>query len=616
MATTTQQGSEWEEKDDDDDNDDEEDEYTSEEEEEEEKEASSDDDAGDEETENAFTKAIREAIPDRQEQEKEIAGWKRLYQLCLGQDQLRAAIFSKDLIGIKHALVLLSGTNLCHTTRRTTTTSRRRSCGPSNTTATAIAAANDEDDTKTNNEQNEDITLYCRQINLCSLFDEGEKGSTLLSECIGPDQIHTDIFRMLLIPFEVEQAQGLRQDQEVDGTSNTKLSATRMITKKKARTAVTTVTIATNIVQIINTFCSYGTSNDTLRRSTRSFTPLIMACHYQNYGLVRLLLEMGHADPNRCGNDGVTPLIRMAKIGDLPMVQLLLFCGEDNDDNEDNHHTSSTRNNRWGTDIYKYDQQSMNALIHACTENHEPVVRYLLDYSRRPHRRSTSSSSSSIDYVNDFKVDPPIWYASAHGNTGIVQVLIEEYNAKIHYRLLPTIYSSTPLMEACEWGHLDAVQVLLQYDDDLTSSTLAVSDNDTITTTTTASATATVQIAKELARSAGYTAVVRCIDTWIIKVQNITNFINTGTSGNNNSSSSSNSGRSNNTDNDTNTNVSDSDQKEIEKDHNRDNDDDDDDDNLTIIQGVLPIVISMTAKRYDLTYQIISRYSDSIRSSR
>ena len=194
-----------------------------------------------------------------------------------------------------------------------------------------------------------------------------------------------------------------------------------------------------------------------------------------------------------------------------------------------------------------------------------------------------------------------IWYASAHGNTGIVQVLIEEYNAKIHYRLLPTIYSSTPLMEACEWGHLDVVQVLLQYDDDLTS-----------TTTT----TATVQIARELARSAGYTAVVRCIDTWIIKVRNITNFINTGTSGNNNSSSSSNSGRSNNTDNDTNTNVSDSDQKEIEKDHNRDNDDDDDDDNLTIIQGVLPIVISMTAKRYDLTYQIISRYSDSIRSSR
>jgi len=249
MATTTQQGGEWEEKDDNDD-DDEEKAYTSDEEE---QEAASDEDAGEEETEDALTKAIREAILDRPEQETKIAGWTRLYQRCRGQDQLRAAIFSKDLIGIKHALVLLSGTNLCHTTRR-----RCRRRGPRNTTATAIAAANDEDATKTNNERNEDIPLYCHQINLCSLFDEGEKGSTLLSECIGPDQIHTEIFRMLLIPFEVKQGQGRRQDQEVDGTSNTKLSATRMITQKKARPAVTTVTIATNIVQIINLRVLFG----------------------------------------------------------------------------------------------------------------------------------------------------------------------------------------------------------------------------------------------------------------------------------------------------------------------------------------------------------------------
>jgi len=69
--------------------------------------------------------------------------------------------------------------------------------------------------------------------------NEGEEGSTLLSEC------STDIFRILLILFEVKQAQqqqqpqgqgqgqGLKQDQEEDGISTTKLSAMMLIPKKK-----------------------------------------------------------------------------------------------------------------------------------------------------------------------------------------------------------------------------------------------------------------------------------------------------------------------------------------------------------------------------------------------
>jgi len=314
---------------------------------------------------------------------------------------------------------------------------------------------------------------------------------------------------------------------------------------------------------------------------------------------------------NVCGNsaDGLTPLIRMVKIGDIKMIHMLL-------------EKNSSR--RREVDIYRYDQQSMNALIHACTENHIDIVRYLLDYSKIKNNNNnnnnnnigTTDKSLDSDYVNEYKVDPPIWYACAHGNSDIVQLLIDDYGAKVAYRKDPNIYSSTPLSEACEWGHLSVVKILLERDNNGTSlsSSSSVPDEDE-------ARVRSLLNARELARSAGYNKVVELIDLWSLRIQNIENtFINS----NNNI-------RIEDVNDDNDDDGNDNDDNDGRNNNKDDNDDDDDngsdneDENnnntkkkkqkqkkIDLIPPLLPIVLSMTARRYDLTYRIISRHKDII----
>ena len=215
---------------------------------------------------------------------------------------------------------------------------------------------------------------------------------------------------------------------------------------------------------------------------------LTQACLDNNNELARLLLEHG-ADPNECSNDGLTPLIRMARIGNLEMVKLLLLLPDKEPSNKGptiNRQASLSQqqqqqqqqqqrlhaNNRWGTDIYHYDQQSMNALMHACAENHEEIVRYLLLEGSNDvgSPLTTTTRSSSIDfqqqqriihYVNHYRVDPAVWYASAHGAASIVKFLLDECGAIVNYRINPNVYSSTPLEEACQWNHVETCKVLL-----------------------------------------------------------------------------------------------------------------------------------------------------------
>jgi len=232
-------------------------------------------------------------------------------------------------------------------------------------------------------------------------------------------------------------------------------------------------------------------------------TPLGKACLLENYDLVRLLLEHYYKNKtdlqeNRQREEGClgsslqldrivdyswgdrrTPLIHMAKRGNLPLVRLLVEQG--------------------GADILRYDQQAMNPLMHACTENHHHVVKYLLDH----YASCNPSVKARVDYVNHYKVDTAIWYASAHGHADIVTLLIDR-GAKIEYRLDGTVYSSTPLMEACQWGHLDVVRVLLEHGADPSNKT---GDK-----------------ALKMAKSAGYQQVVDLMTRWARKLRALEEF--------------------------------------------------------------------------------------------
>jgi hypothetical protein len=205
-------------------------------------------------------------------------------------------------------------------------------------------------------------------------------------------------------------------------------------------------------------------------------SPLAKACQYENEDLVKVILDkiqvhvplwQHESILNICAGDRCTPLIRSAKKGNLPIVQLLL------------EHPVS----RGVVNVHHYDQQAMNALMHACTENHYEVAEYLI---KNTHLN-----------VNDYKVDTPIWYAAAHGNAKIVELLVQN-GAKIEYRREGTIYSSTPLMEACEWGHLEVVKTLLEYGANPTNKT--------------------GRKALKLAKEPGYHQVVELMEQWSRRV--------------------------------------------------------------------------------------------------
>lgn len=57
------------------------------------------------------------------------------------------------------------------------------------------------------------------------------------------------------------------------------------------------------------------------------WTPLLHAVHKHQLKTALVLLEQAHADPNRGGPDGITPLMMAAGYGQRDMVELLLSHG-------------------------------------------------------------------------------------------------------------------------------------------------------------------------------------------------------------------------------------------------------------------------------------------------
>ncbi len=203
--------------------------------------------------------------------------------------------------------------------------------------------------------------------------------------------------------------------------------------------------------------------------SYHGISPLMAAVNVQNYAMVELLLQRG-ANVNTQAADGKTPLIQMARVGNLKFIQLLL---------------------QWGAQVQIYDEQAKTALMYACSENRRDIVHYLL--------------SLPTIHVNEYKVDTPLWHACAGGHADIVRLLIEQGGAQIEYRLDGTIYSTTPLMEACEWGHYQVVEILLYHGANVSSRT--------------------GRKALALARRSGYHKVIRLMELWSKRLEELERFV-------------------------------------------------------------------------------------------
>ena len=205
--------------------------------------------------------------------------------------------------------------------------------------------------------------------------------------------------------------------------------------------------------------------------SFHGISPLMAACNVQNVDIAEFLLQRG-AHVNAQSVDGKTALIQTARSGNLELFRLLL---------------------QWGADLSIYDEQAKNALMYACSENRLNIVRYLM--------------SQPQSGVNDYKVDTALWYASAAGNADVVRLLIDS-GALLEYRLEGTIYSTTPLMEACEWGHVNVVELLLQNGAEVKS--------------------LTGRKALNLARRSGYHEVVSLMERWEKRLETVVAFLDEG----------------------------------------------------------------------------------------
>ena len=284
------------------------------------------------------------------------------------------------------------------------------------------------------------------------------------------------------------------------------------------QTPLSLATRCCSSIEVVKHLIDFG-ANVEVGESVHGIPPLHTACHTQSTDLVELFLKRG-ANVNSTSSDGKSALMHMARCGNLEITKLLL---------------------EYGADPMQYDEQAKNALMYACSDHQVDIVRYLL-FHHHPNNNNTVR-------VNEYKVDPAIWYASAAGNVTITKLLLEA-GAKMDYRRDGVIYSSTPLMEAAEWGHYDVVQLLLQEGAQVLSRE--------------------GRKALLLAKASGYHEVVALLELWQRRLTAINDFL----------------------------------KQEIAC------SDEDDDEQCPL--GLLPFVMQQTGRRPDLTYRILTTRVDAM----
>ena len=152
-------------------------------------------------------------------------------------------------------------------------------------------------------------------------------------------------------------------------------------------------------------------------------TPLHAASLHGHVKVARLLLNSG-ADIEAKTNFGCTPLYNAGWEGNLKVVQLLIARG---------------------AVVDACEEDGLTSLMIASLDGHAPVVRALLaagaDVCARDNRSRTA-----------------LHMASCYGRTEALRELLESHDAELNAE---NDFGYTPLMDACEQGHLMAATALI-----------------------------------------------------------------------------------------------------------------------------------------------------------
>ncbi len=190
----------------------------------------------------------------------------------------------------------------------------------------------------------------------------------------------------------------------------------------------------------------------------------LYGCQYSNktsdkaYKVAKILIQAG-ADVNRVDDSGRTPLIYVARIGDIKNAQLLIESGADV--------------NQHGSDC--------TALIEAAQCGHKKFVRFLTSAGARPDAEDDGASLISyiqmqdIDTVKQLLVDgadvnarkdrnTPLLEAVKGQNAEIVKMLVR-YGADVN--LTPSKSDLTPVSVAASMKSLPILQCLVEHGADV-----------------------------------------------------------------------------------------------------------------------------------------------------
>ena len=155
-------------------------------------------------------------------------------------------------------------------------------------------------------------------------------------------------------------------------------------------------------------------------------TPLLLAAASGNTVAVRLLLEKS-ADIRIVAEDGSTPLHEAAKRGHTDIVELLLLKGADPD-----------FKNKAGKTAWDLAEK-------------EEIKKLLRKAALRRQVAEQLSNGKTRDAL--------LLEAAAEGETDVVELLIDEYEAEIEMK---DKNGQTPLIQAIAWGHESVVRMLLE----------------------------------------------------------------------------------------------------------------------------------------------------------